>query len=620
MNILVNGKKAMLKHGFSFEYVTENRLFLGRDGYTLSIVFPLKGCPQNIEIFGHIYRLDADRNHTSFDCIIQTRFFSLKGKLSITKIGETEISAQFANGKCATAMTGDFDETYITDLDLGRQPALKGIDTPVARALGGIDSGYDEVALPWVNEDYPEAANNWLKLSNGTRSWVWPALTLSWQPYLVGIAERICRQMGYEPDFTAWHESAYRYLIVCNTLPPSWDLPHYARALPRWTAGEFFNKLELLMGCEFDFDNIAKTATMHFSRSVLEALEPVKIEPVSKDHSSDISADENTSCDYLGSKVLKYKEISQHVGKYYSCDSFIGNCPLFVFPYNNITDLIHANELRPAELSGTPHWGEQIQINAGELSNPDSKWIQSVDAVLYAKAEDMYFIMRSIGVMHIPGHGNIQKYILQPINVFGSSSTGESSSEETIDFVPVPIDDTYISANDNLGSMMFLKPGSLANATEPDVDSDAAGIVYPNNKNGSYQTWADAAIQNGDDADSTEYYDCIYVAFWDGRCYDPDGYVYPMTDKTGISQSWKLFQSPYTLRLRNHSGLFINALPKIKVNHKTKFSWLSDTIPSPRAIYHIGGKRYLCEKITATFTEHGMSQLLKGEFYPLLDD
>ena len=37
-----------------------------------------------------------------------------------------------------------------------------------------------------------------------------------------------------------------------------------------------------------------------------------------------------------------------------------------------------------------------------------------------------------------------------------------------------------------------------------------------------------------------------------------------------------------------------------------------------RSVFHIRGKRYICEKITATFTEkNGMSQLLKGVFYPM---
>lgn len=40
MEIRINGKRAMLKKGTSFEYVAENRLFSGSDGYTLSITFP----------------------------------------------------------------------------------------------------------------------------------------------------------------------------------------------------------------------------------------------------------------------------------------------------------------------------------------------------------------------------------------------------------------------------------------------------------------------------------------------------------------------------------------------------------------------------------------------------
>lgn len=40
MEIRINGKRAMLKKSTSFEYVAENRLFSGSDGYTLSITFP----------------------------------------------------------------------------------------------------------------------------------------------------------------------------------------------------------------------------------------------------------------------------------------------------------------------------------------------------------------------------------------------------------------------------------------------------------------------------------------------------------------------------------------------------------------------------------------------------
>ena len=47
--------------------------------------------------------------------------------------------------------------------------------------------------------------------------------------------------------------------------------------------------------------------------------------------------------------------------------------------------------------------------------------------------------------------------------------------------------------------------------------------------------------------------------------------------------------------------------------------FLSDTIPNPRSLFIIRGKRYVCEKLTATFTSQGMSQLIKGSFYPVVE-
>lgn len=52
---------------------------------------------------------------------------------------------------------------------------------------------------------------------------------------------------------------------------------------------------------------------------------------------------------------------------------------------------------------------------------------------------------------------------------------------------------------------------------------------------------------------------------------------------------------------------------------KYNFSFLADEIPDPRALFYINGGRYLCEKITAHFTEKGMNKMLKGVFYRLED-
>ena len=88
MTIYVNDKPALLKAGSSFEYISENRLFLGRDGYTLTLTFPLKDCPQNRAIFGHIERLDVTKSKLLYECSIIDKSISLFGTLQVTGVTE----------------------------------------------------------------------------------------------------------------------------------------------------------------------------------------------------------------------------------------------------------------------------------------------------------------------------------------------------------------------------------------------------------------------------------------------------------------------------------------------------------------------------------------------------
>ena len=76
-----------------------------------------------------------------------------------------------------------------------------------------------------------------------------------------------------------------------------------------------------------------------------------------------------------------------------------------------------------------------------------------------------------------------------------------------------------------------------------------------------------------------------------------------------------------TLRLK---GRMINHMrePRYKVDQSRKFSFKfivkDGNIPDVRSIFYIHGKKYLAEKITATFTEDGMSQLVKMVAYRII--
>lgn len=628
MKILVNGKAAVLKPGFSFEYVSENRLFLGRDGYTLTITFPMKGCHENIEIFGQIHRADVSKKKANFECSILDSKVALFGTLSVVKISETEVQCQFAEGRCSQTITDPFEDTLISDLDLGSGPTTdKSAITPV-QAWRSIDNGAAEVALPWVNEASPTAPNNWVSYSPVGYAWDSENKELSWQPYLIVITKRICDAIGYTYDFTEWEQDPARFLIICNTLPGAWNIPGYARALPEWSVSEFFEKLELFMTCEFDFDHKTKHVTMSFSKDRLAAVDPVLIEDVVDSYDVEVSKDENSSCDYIAAKRLAYKECSHSMQQFYACDRYIKTAT--AVRYNTLTDLIAKNRRRDTPLSGNGYpsvaWGETLGQHYG------GQWANTVNSLLYAKDVDTYFVFRSIGTELVydggPADVFTQLYILQPVNVFGSGSVeSDAVGTEELDFVPACIMDTHISEDDDKGLMLFLNPSGYDEDAPYDPEDFSgqapSGSVISMQRPETVQPATVAVIAKEYKDKKTSYYDEIFVAFWNGQILDQGKTPCPILDSVTVSQDWTVHRTGFSMRIHGGPAMVSHrclTLPQIDARQKFKFSWLADGIPNPRAVFHIRGKRYLCEKITATFTENGMSQLLKGEFYPLLEE
>jgi len=81
----------------------------------------------------------------------------------------------------------------------------------------------------------------------------------------------------------------------------------------------------------------------------------------------------------------------------------------------------------------------------------------------------------------------------------------------------------------------------------------------------------------------------------------------------------------YSLRINKKEevdadGLSTKYVYLIDSKKKYNFSFLSDEIPDPRAVFYIDGSKYVCEKLTATFHEStGKSQLIKGSFFKILE-
>ena len=626
MQIFIDHKLAALKQGTSFEYIAENRLFSGSDGYTLSITFPLRDCPENIAIFGHINRADIAAKKVIFDCEIRDKNFYKFGSITIIEISESEVKTQFLEGRSEQNFDDTFDDIYINELDLGSASGAN--DSTPSNAWNPSLNQMKCVALPWVN-DYSGNIQNLADYivddaaqKKGHYRWNSECSGRSWQPYLLYITKKICEVVGYSFDFSKWEDKEeYKYLLICNTLPYAWDTGGFARALPHWSVAEYFEKLELFLDGEFTINHRDKTIVFDFTSETLASIHPVQLSNVVDEHTAEVTV-EDDKCEYQEAKNLVYKECDHEMWKFYSCDWFVKAWQLNVICYSSLSSLLEQNK----------------RFRTWDGTNPRGS---NLNNLLYAEDVDCFFIFRSISktlVEERPGI-SVNKYSykmeLRPINLFGGRivDQDEDSNQIQIEFVPAWIDHT----EDKYGKLLFLSfnafDDSEVTSTSIRFDPEERKKVLDATLN---QPVAFQMLNAGAQEKKAEYYDRIYIAWWDGALSNDGLLPHPYAENIEIDDDWNSFRNlHFSLRINSNmlnQRRVVHAInPKVKKTFKflvgqahsntltSVASSLVDPIPNPRAVFFIKGKKYLCEKITATFTEQGMSQLLKGVFYPIAD-
>lgn len=145
----------------------------------------------------------------------------------------------------------------------------------------------------------------------------------------------------------------------------------------------------------------------------------------------------------------------------------------------------------------------------------------------------------------------------------------------------------------------------------------------------SHQTFITNRLSNGEQQKQEEYFSKLYVGFWDGtyiqnRSTQDHYYPIPMVDNYYIDMFSNLYTSPsntlHDFSMRLQRG-YMNRKHQVKnrIDQSVKFTFQfiakDGNIPDVQSIFYIHGKKYLAEKITATFSEDGMSQLLKMVAY-----
>ncbi len=286
MTILyLNGKLATIDESQTIKFIKENTYFTKSGSYTYDITLPAL-CPENIAIFGHIYRKDQRKAvKMTFDAILLVDSKEiLKGIATITNITETSIKVQLMGGNSELNFYSKYENIYIDELQLGSWYDIEGIDSSdlTMRSMAekvhttfqedinsiGLDDAYknlckklwnvntkeaptDWVALPCVNENYDVTCNNFgireFEEGNIYRNYTVindiDTVYLSAQPYLVPMIERIFENLGYPVEKNCLKENDFFMNLIIVTAN---NRSAVARSLPHWTVTEFINEIENL--------------------------------------------------------------------------------------------------------------------------------------------------------------------------------------------------------------------------------------------------------------------------------------------------------------------------------------------------------------------------------------
>ena len=331
------------------------------------------------------------------------------------------------------------------------------------------------------------------------------------------------------------------------------------------------------------------------------------LDRIVNEHTVEVTV-EDDKCEYQETKNLVYKECDHEMWKFYSCDWFVKSWKEGAVRYNSMRELLDDNRWLAT-------WNGSSQRGSNR------------DKVLYAADVDAYFIVRSHSrtlAETMPGwmpNRYNYKMELRPINLFGGriANDDEDADQIEIEFVPAWVDET----EDKYGRVLFL---SFAGYDENSSSELSARTRDPYERKKEidatlYQPIALQSLAAGEKTKKSEYYDRIYVAWWDGAMdLAIQGKLpHPYVEDIEIQPDWNNLRNVhFSMRLNRFTQARNSSIKQIDVKQKATFKFFSDTIPNPRSAFYIHGQRYLCEKITATITENGMSQLLKGVFWPII--
>ena len=643
MKIIVDGKEAVLQQNASFEYISENPLFTEAEDYTMEIVFPMKDCPQNILIFGPLHVDGVDISKVSFPCEMQdgSQFYK-SGILTITSVSDKEVKGQFLEGMSQQNFSSSLPDVYLTDLDFSK--------------WDGQDGGW---------EGYPDYTHIWdeewgwvgWKANKSGPDWGWDEVPVydkskeevilpydadwgadpckSRRIYLAHLIKLIGLAIGWTIDDTPLKAlPMYKYILVANarsnyTGDHNFKVQPLAKSLPRWKLTEFLNQLSLFFGVVYEIDIQTKVVRLKANKSITQSPKisgsVVEIEPTD-DFSVELIEQEQTT--YRGNQTLKLPDQCNPNG--------INSCP-------GITDDMRIPSTNRSSKEFTANI--EYAANYTYYDNPPSDATQFGESTkyLYHLIDlDRYAILTESQDKWISEEGeegeqpDSRFQLAEIINQYGPLTDGIE-----LKIAPCPLERvTYFALQDpnNIVKEEYPTFGYLP-ALEVPVDPKEWLRVYDMSE--ADRTPVIDYLSQGEIKEEDMFYDHLWLVIYKNGRVNTREYE-PMVGRTDMvywhekTQQWLKVQDDegntayfpffagfrkfdYTLSPFDSTIQELRVLPKVDESKLYRYKFLAQTLPAPTNIFLINGKKFACLRLTAHFTVNGMSQLVEGEFYEIID-
>lgn len=621
MQVLIDNKTAVIKDDQEVEINLENPQFGDAETYSMCITFPMKGCPENIKIFGRINRKDVEIGRIRMSCRIQHRQFVFSGVITVTEISDVVVKGQFLAGRSICNFDDTLDSVEINTLDVGDfwNPVPVNVDP---RNWMKRDPTTGQVIIPWGFSETGIIQNEVCMAQiygDGHWRFIYSAATreqgCSSCIFLYDLTKRIIEELGFKANLEEWKSSHLYDLLMLNTMPAAWGIKRIQYVLPSWTAQKFFSQLGLFLGGEFVTDFTEKTITFNFTSSQYSTLTQRLIEIIDTDIDSfTVTSTQEDESDFIQSANLRYSGGSDDtVYQEDNCDWLIESHKGDIDVYDTMQELIEMAKALPR------------RDDCFDNGKMDSKY-PKFDRIAYCKETSTYFYIK-IGcdwiVKDLPFLRNLYKNhsaYISKLNVFGNRFGKEVDGQPVTDLEIVPVS----VSNDPNGDWWtpLLGPGEVS---ENLTGSEAGDVIWLDKADAIQNSKFQTLLAAGEPSESISLYSQIFVGYWLG----PDVHVHinnndlefngvlpPLTDwmiKTG-PYNFKTFDKKYSMRLNDGTG---PTTPDYKIDpyNRYEISFLANKVPDQRSIFIIRGKKFICSKLTVKISKEKVSSLIKGYFY-----